>query len=534
MKYFALILTLYLYALQGQAQGPITLEMGKVSFVSSQNIYVKFPSTEAIKIGDTLLVKRNDQLIAVASVTNKSSVSVVCKSISEQPVKVGDELFIKIIIVVEEEPEVELIEEKEVLDPETNNSNQSTTKEEEPEFKQKIKGRVSASSYSSFSDYKNVHRMRYAFTFTGSHLKNSKFSVDSYLTFRHTIGEWDEVKGNVAKALKVYSLSVKYDFNKSSHILLGRKINPRMSSLGANDGLQFEKRFKNVFLGAVGGTRPDYQDYLYNYKLPQFGAYVGYQSSGTQKRHQSIIGYVEQWNTSNVDRRFIYIQHRNDFIKNLSFMSSFEIDLYEKINGEKSTTFRPVNMYVSLRARVTSKVRLFASYDNRDNVIYYESYKSYIDQLIDNEARQGFRLGMTYRANKLITWGVNSSLRFQKSKENISRNFNTYLSFSQIPGVKMRVTVRGNYLQNNYLNNQTASIRLSKDLFKGKVGLDAYYRWVNYKYSTSERKVNQNVAGFSTYFRIMKNLSAYIYYEGTFDKSNNTYHRFNTKIIQRF
>ena len=55
---------------------------GKISFVSSQNIYVKFNSTEGISAGDTLYKSSSGVLKPVLSVTNLSSTSCVCTSIS--------------------------------------------------------------------------------------------------------------------------------------------------------------------------------------------------------------------------------------------------------------------------------------------------------------------------------------------------------------------------------------------------------------------------------------------------------------------
>ena len=130
-------------------------------------------------------------------------------------------------------------------------------------FKEKIKGRVSVASYSNFSDYQNWHRMRYGVSFRGYNLNDSRFSVESYTTFRHRLN--DTI--NIADALKVYALSVKYDFDKNSSITLGRKINPKFSSIGAIDGLQFEKGLGKISLGLIAGTRPDIRDYSFNPNL---------------------------------------------------------------------------------------------------------------------------------------------------------------------------------------------------------------------------------------------------------------------------
>src|SRR5690606_20338895 len=102
---------------------------------------------------------------------------------------------------------------------------------------QKIRGRIMAGSYSSTSPYNTHHRMAYTFSLQGSHLRNSRLSVDSYVSFRHTINDWAEVRDHPGRALKVYSLAVQYDIDRSSSISLGRKINPHIASMGAIDGV---------------------------------------------------------------------------------------------------------------------------------------------------------------------------------------------------------------------------------------------------------------------------------------------------------
>jgi hypothetical protein len=69
---------------------------GTVTFVSSSNIYVKFTSTNALEVGDTLWIELNQQLFAYAVITNKSSTSTVCLPLSEVKPQVSDVLFAKL------------------------------------------------------------------------------------------------------------------------------------------------------------------------------------------------------------------------------------------------------------------------------------------------------------------------------------------------------------------------------------------------------------------------------------------------------
>lgn len=544
MKYFYYILLFMLIgsALQGQDQ--TVMVEGAVTFLSSRNVYVKFASTKNINIGDTLFVKQNAELIPALVVGNKSSSSIVCTPLLSEKMKVSDEVYAKTILK-KEKPEAKKEQpkdlttqpsiEKDVAISEKVRPVITPEEDEEPFFKQKINGQISVASYSSLSDYKNTDRMRYSFSFRGSNLKNSRFSTDNYFTFRHTLGEWGEVKDNLSQALKVYALAVKYDIDSTSSLTFGRKINPQISSLGAIDGFQYEKSLGKLRVGAIVGSRPGFSDYSLDLNLLQVGAYATYSSNGPAASFQhTTFGFIEQRNKAKVDRRFVYFQHSSELLKNLNLFSSFEVDLYENINNEATNALRLANFFLSLRYRLSRKWAFSVSYDNRNNIIYYESYKNYIDQLIEDETRQGLRFGFNSRPFKFLTWGANASWRFQKSDLNLSKNLNTYCTFSKIPVLDIRTSLTANFLQASYLDSRMFGIRLSKEIVRKMLTGDLYYRFVDYQYKTSGNSIRQNIAGASLSLRILKKLTLHLYYEGTFDDRGQAYHRINTRIIQRF
>lgn len=532
-----LLIMVLTFSLKGQTN--IAFEKGTVTYVSSRNVYVKFASTENINLGDTLYFKQKGELIPALIVQNKSSTSSVCTPIISEKFKVSDEIQARVIV---KEEKAKAKEEKEEEPPDAGEKiivEEGATAELEnaPEavtFKQKIKGRISVASYSNLSDYQNTNRMQYAFAFRGNNLGNSKFSTETYITFRHTLGEWDVVQENINNALKVYALSVRYDFDRSTNLTLGRKINPKIASIGAIDGLQFEKGFGQFLLGAVVGSRPDFSDYSLNLNLLQAGAFAGFVSGNPNKYQQGTIGFMEQRNGSNVDRRFVYFQYSGDLLKNLNLFSSFELDLYQKINDEVKNSPDLTNLYLSLRYRLSKNWKFSLAYDNRKNIIYYESYKSYIDQLIDDVTRQGLRFNINYRITKNISWGVNSSWRFQKNDENTSRNLNSFVSFSRIPFLKMSANIRANFLQTDYLDSRIFGARLSKEIIRSRLNGEVYYSSVDYTYKSSKFSTHQNILGINFSLKLMKKLTFYLYWEGTFDDQDQQYQRINTRIIQRF
>ncbi|MCK7529797.1 MAG: hypothetical protein MZV63_01430 [Marinilabiliales bacterium] len=63
------------------------------------------------------------------------------------------------------------------------------------------------------------------------------------------------MQDDLFSALKIYNLSIRYDLNESTSFSLGRRINPRIASMGATDGIQFEKSVKNFTIGVLAGSR---------------------------------------------------------------------------------------------------------------------------------------------------------------------------------------------------------------------------------------------------------------------------------------
>ena len=162
------LLLLFSSCIFGQEAEPV-LE-GLVSFVTSNNVYVKFVSTEAIRIGDHLeLAGSNASCLLVKS---KSSTSLVCSVVEGCSINKGDKVFYTPRITVEEsETDETTLQENDkdmfrlaAAPPEV---------EETPDlYKEMIRGSISASSYSTlFSDRSDLHRIMTQFSLDAERLQ---------------------------------------------------------------------------------------------------------------------------------------------------------------------------------------------------------------------------------------------------------------------------------------------------------------------------------------------------------------------------
>jgi hypothetical protein len=530
------ILLFYLFILFNKLFGQVVTESisGQVSFVSSQNVYVKFNSTIGIAVGDTLFTTSNGTLTPALKVTNLSSTSCICTAISTGTFAVTDKINAKKKIPTEK-PKEKVIETK-TLDKSTQEV--KTTPKEKPqddELKQKIKGSISVNSMTDFSNtaVKNSQQFRYVFSMNADNISNSKFSFESYLSFRHKIGEWADVKNNVFNALKIYDLAVRFDPNKTTQISFGRKMNSRITSIGAMDGLQFDKTIHGFSFGAVVGSRPNYTDYGFNSKLFQYGAYVALNTKSENTFTESSLAFMDQMNGSKTDRRFLYFQHSNSLLKNVFFFSTFEVDLYKVKNNQPQNKASFASMYLSLRYRMTKRFTITGSYDARKNVIYWESFKSSIDSVLEKEKRQSYRLQANYLITKDLMFGLQGGYRSLKSDPHPSYNAYGYLTYYNIPGINISATISGTYLKSNYMIGEIYGVNISRELFKGKFQTDLGCRFLDYDLVLSALDIHQQVGDINVSWQISRFMSLSLNYEGTFQQKER-YNRIYAQLRIRF
>jgi len=473
---------------------------GQVTYVTSKNVYVKFESTKLISVGDSLHLEHSK--IPCLIVKNKSSKSVVGIVINGCNVKKGDYIIYNYILKKDVNSDKKTaLENKKIIVPK---KVKPIVYKKPIDIKnlEQISGRFTLASYSDFfNNRKNRQRIVSQFSMYADHINNSKFSFETYLNYSKFLNS-----NYKQTPFQVYDFAGIYDASPTLKITIGRKINNNTSSLGAIDGLQIEKYFRNTFIGVITGFRPDLITYGFNSNLLQYGAYFGYKTNTTNLYSRTTLGVMEQRNKGKIDRRYAYFQHSSTFYKSLNLFSSFELDMYNKVNNVKSNNLRLSNFYVSARYKFNRSLNTTISYDSRKRVIYYETFKTQVERLLsDDIARQGLRFRINMRPIKYINTGLSYSVRFQ------SNNLN-----------------KSNYLQSNII-----SFRHSRSIFKNKLSVDLYYRNVDYNYLNNNIKFKQNYFGADLSINISRTLRFSVY--GEYLKSNleNSY-RINTKIVKRF
>jgi hypothetical protein len=511
---------------------------GAVTYLSSQNIYVRYSATTGMAAGDTLFIIRKGNRIPAMVVVSLSSISCVCTPLPGMTFKVADKIYFQSKTKKETLP-APTAPPVAVTSPEPSATPAVTPKEpgqdtvSPPTPKNKrigppVSGYVGIAAYYNTSNtgVSDMLRMKYTLSFNARRIAGTGLSTECYINFIHSNYNWDEVSKNLFTGLKIYSLDVSYAFGKHYSVWLGRRINPNISNMGAVDGLQFEMKFKPFTIGIIAGSRPDYRDYGFNFNLLQFGAFVSHEQPTKHGYFQTTLAFVQQNNSGNVDRRFAYLQHVNSILPKLTFFGSAEVDLYKMVlnsadsSWSPSSTPRLSDLYLSLNYRIIKELSVAFSYSARQNVVYYETYKNYLDQLLDYATLQGYLLTVNARPVRNLSLGVTGGYRFEKADVRPTKNVYGYLTYAMIPALNISSTLSYTWLQSAYANGSIYSLGVTKDLAKGKLFTGLTYRYAAYHFTSTETTPPQNLAEASLVWRFYKKMLFSVYYEGTFQKAD--------------
>jgi hypothetical protein len=493
---------------------------GFVSFITSGSIYVKFDNTQGIEPGDTLYIAAGEVLVPALLVVNRSSVSCLCSPVSDKIPRLGDKILSLRKVnarsgqPVPDNPDAP---EKDI------GQEVISTSVKEISGKTDFSGRLSLSSYSDFSGSQagDNHRFRYTLSMKASDASKSRLSAESYLIFTHRANHWAEVQENLFHALKIYSLALKYQLSGSASLWAGRRINPRIANVGPVDGLQFEYGFKNMFAGLVAGFRPGYTDFGLDAQLPQYGAYIGHRHSLKRADIQSSMAFLEQKYQGKTDRRFAYFQHSGTFLNNLNLFTSFELDLYRLNGGNPENAISLTSLYLSVSYRISRKLNVSGSYDKRKNVIYYETFRNFAEEMLQQSSRQGLRFSAGYRPVNNMVFGVNAGSRFRKEDARRSNTINGYAGYTGLPWLNASLNLSASFIRNSILNGQVYGGRLSKDFLQGKVSAMVHYRWVDFTFINSATPLRQHIGEVDFTWQIAQKLSLSVNHESTFQDGDN-------------
>jgi hypothetical protein len=507
--------------------------IGTVTYKSTQNIYVKFENTSDIKAGDTLYIKDNNKLLPVIIIKYLSPRSVAGELIDGRELEIDNKIYAYLKTTTPINSIKDTISNNKGIENKLIDSYSNIPYSKYSPIRQNTSGRLSIQSFSNISNFTNsgnYQQWRYSFLFNADSILGFPFSFSDYIIFTYKNGDLADFKDNIPRNLKIYDLAVNYKFNESSSLWIGRHLNRRVSNISSVDGLQYEQAFSQYYVGVIAGSRPDFNDMGFNLKLFEYGGYFGRTDTVNNSFMENTLAVMQQTNNFKTDRRFLYFQHSDNLIPEVNLFFSSEADLFKKVLNIGQNTFSLTGIFVSANYTPDHMVSLSLSYDARKDVIYYETYKSLADSLIDHETRQGFRAGVNLHLINNLFIGLSAGYRFQPGDPKPSRNFNGIISYGNIPVIDVTPSVSFTRLISSYIDGSIWGASLSKYL-TDFASITLNYNHNQYKFLFGDLK--QNILSADLSSRIWQQIFLSFSYEGTFE-SQNTWGRFLLDLTTRF
>ncbi len=512
--------------------------IGSVTFITPQNVYLKFDNLEGIVQGDTVFTELGGKKIPIVIVKYISSMSCAGEKIGKYNLKVDDNVFVwaKQSEMPKSSSIVKAGNEKDTnLTASGNNPVVKVTNKSFFRDRSNFYGSFNANSFTNYTNFANtpgLQRWNYTLNLNANQIGGSSFYFSNYMNLAYMSSEWQDVKANVFNNLRIYDLSLGYKTN-DYNIWIGRHLNYNISNLGPVDGLMAEKSFGIFSLGGVLGSRPDLFTMGYNFKYLEYGAYINRTDSSGSGVMQNTLALFQQLYNNKVDRRFLYFQHTNNLFPNIYLFASSEIDLYKRQNNVGMSDFSLTSLYMSLQYTPIRLLSINLSYDARKNVVYYESFRSIIDSLFDNQMRQGFRLSFFIRPLMGTFINLGGGYSYQKGDLRPSRNFTFSITQSDIPFLDISATISANQIIGSYQNGAIYSASLSKYIPFNLSTISLGYSNVTYDFGGIASKFYQKGVTAELSTRLINSIFINLYYEGDF-AGTTTYNRFMTGINYRF
>jgi hypothetical protein len=501
---------------------------GKVSYSSPELVYVNFENTDGISTGDTLFHKIKNTMYPALKVKYLSKNSLSGEKLTDKNIEVGAPIFAFVFIkdssAINEIPPKILTEEVYpiTVDPVTSTSNAFVKKEVSLS---KTDGRYSVQSYTDFSNADSrgdYQRWRHSLRFNSQRIGESGFSFSAYTIFAYKTDEWDLIADNFGRALKIYDLNLKYEFDKTSRIWAGRFLNSKISNISTIDGLMVEKTFSSFTFGLIAGSRPNFTDFGFNSKLFEFGGYASKTDSLGSGVMENTISAFNQTNDFKTDRRFLYFQHTNNIINNTFLFASAEVDLFKKVNNTAQSDFSITGLFFSARFSPVREFSLNISYDARKNVIYYETFKSLSQTILENETRQGFRARANFKPLNNLNFSLQYGYRYRKGDLKPNTNYGANLGYSMLSIMESSANITFNRIISSYVDGYIYSASLSKSIYALRTDLSFGFRKTIYNFTSGIDKLEENAVLVDLSLNLVKALSISISYEGVFESTNTT------------
>ena len=452
----------------------------RVKYLSAEHVYIDGGQAQGVALGDTLVVTRKGDRVALVVVVFVADHSASCQIVSQaEGIEVGDTALIKRGLVGEEA----------VINRPEQRQRTFAAYGESPVVRTGpvLTGSVSLQYYHS-RNFDNT-----ALTFDQPLLRfNVKvldlfspghtFQAKGYLRYDRRGSRYSATVPQEEWRNRVHRISYSYvDERATYNYSVGRVSSRVVTGVGYIDGFMVDGRVAgSTRIGLFAGSEPEWRTSEPRFYMHKYGLYLRH-SRGQPgvRRFELSVAAVGLYDRSEVSREYLYLSTLYRTGPRMDLYLSTEVDYNRSWRRERSgKTWSLTNIYLSGQYRMTDQVTTSLSYDNRRNFWSYRN-RSLPDSLFDDSTRQGARLNARWKAGN--HWSLHAHGGYRHLVAYAGDTWSYGFRLANYNGLYrgLLVSLRASGFTGPLLKGQNPSLRLSQAWGKGHrafagAGLYAY------------------------------------------------------------
>jgi hypothetical protein len=483
----------------------------RVGYVSAENVYLESGKSSGLNLGDQLVIKDDDKIIAEIEIIYISENSASCK-ILKQNASIVPGIS---ALLTKKSAAAQTSEVARQASAGTSISNAPAPKTfrtiKSKEKTTRVRGTISAQMY--HFDHKGPGNLDFTqpsfrFRLKAENLWDRNFflTINSRARYNQRNRSYNLNIPETEWRNRIYELSLSYENdNAPINFKIGRIISNFISGVGYIDGAQIQLNLSPQFrAGILGGFQPEWQYSKFQSSLQKYGGYLNFFTGDYQSvRFESTLAAVGIYHSSTISREFLYLQTNLRSSYHWQIYQSAEIDINRKWREEKTgKSIALSNFYISAFYQVSDPVKLGLSYDNRKNYWSYE-VMSMPDSLFDDNLRRGIRGYITLRLPARFSVYSNLGYRKREGDSESTHSFSVGLNKSNLIIRGIFINLLGAGFSNPVSDGNNYSARLGK-YFAGGSSLSVTYGNYYYKFSSTDTKVNNRWLRFNGQFQVYR------------------------------
>ncbi|HLP41711.1 MAG TPA: hypothetical protein VK465_09410 [Fibrobacteria bacterium] len=449
--------------LLGIALGAVSAMAGptfKINYLSKDFVYLKSGRSEGIRMGDTLAIRRNEKLVALAVVEYAADYSSSLRVFEQKgAIVLGD------LAAIKSRAAAPTASATSTTATTTRTDTPATRVRELPNvFVQgdagktlaSVRGNIAYQTYleKGFEDGSmRLSRQNIRMNLRTSGLAGSHYSMrlDMYASQRNNLssgasgsGEWDNRVNRFSLGYHNPDAKLAYE--------IGRVIPDRISSIGYIDGGVFTLRpTESQYLGAFGGSIPWVLYYDTPISIQKYGGFYGLDfTAGPTFELENTVGFGGEYNGSVISREFLNLRNSLRVFRSVSLSQVSEIDVNRDWRREKAgRDFELSSLYLNGNWKASKSLSLGIQYDTRKNYHRLQT-RSLADSLFDHATRMGLHENLYWRflPHSSLYLGLGHS--FIESQSDVPYNYSVGYNVDNLIFKRL-------YLNANYTGFEAAS-----------------------------------------------------------------------------